>query len=57
MNTSQTETGDDYYINVNETVLQTSQDKILNIVNEGYDNKILSGSRTFLCYIQSPQAI
>ena len=24
------------------TVLQTAQDKILNIVNEGYDNKILS---------------
>ena len=67
---SQTDTGDNYYIKVNETVLQTAQDKILNIVNEGYDNNILSKerslshdpcrkccSRTFLCYIQSPQAI
>ena len=66
---SQTDTGDNYYIKVNETVLQTAQDKVLNIVNEGYDNNILSKEEASAMTpaenvvpgrfysIQSPQAI
>ena len=38
----QTETGEKYYKIVNDNVLQETKSKIVNIINEGYDNNILS---------------